>query len=37
MRMNVWTWIVVGFTIVVLGALAAGAPDIARYMKMKRM
>ncbi len=37
MKMNVWTWIVVGVAVVVLGALATGAPDIVRYVRMKRM
>ncbi len=35
--MNGWTWVAVGFAVVVAGALYAGGPDIARYMRMKRM
>jgi hypothetical protein len=37
MKMNAWNWVFVAIAVVVLGALAAGAPDIARYLKMRRM
>ena len=37
MKMNAWTWVGIGIAVVVLGALAVGAPDIARYLKMRNM
>jgi hypothetical protein len=35
--MNGWTWALAGFVVLVVGALYAGAPDINRYLKMRRM
>ena len=35
--MNGWTWALLGFAVLVAGALVAGGPDIARYMRMRRM
>jgi uncharacterized integral membrane protein len=35
--MSGWTWSVIVLGVIVVGALVAGAPDIARYMKMRRM
>ena len=37
MRMQWWNWLLVGFVVLVAGALYAGAPDISRYLKMRRM
>jgi hypothetical protein len=37
MRMPWWSWLLIGFAAVVVGALWAGGPDIARYLRMKRM
>jgi hypothetical protein len=35
--MQWYNWLLVGFAVAVVGALYAGGPDIARYMKMRRM
>lgn len=37
MTMRWWTWVLVGFAVLVIGALLAGASDIARYLRMRRM
>jgi len=35
--MQWWNWLLVGLVVAVAGALYAGAPDINRYLKMRRM
>ena len=37
MKMQWWNWLLIGLAVIVVGALVAGGPDIARYVKMKRM
>jgi hypothetical protein len=36
-EVNGWTWALLGFVALIVGALVAGGPDIARYMRIKRM
>jgi len=35
--MSGWAWSLIILGVIVVGALLAGGPDIARYMKMRRM
>jgi len=35
--MRWWSWLLVGIGVIVVGALAAGASDIARYLRIRRM
>ena len=35
--MSAWNWVLVGIAIIIVGGLAAGGPDIARYLRIRRM
>jgi len=35
--MNAWSWVLVGIAAIIVGGLVAGAPDIARYLRIRRM
>jgi hypothetical protein len=37
MKMNAWSWVLVAVGVVVVAMVAIQAPDIARYMRIKRM
>jgi hypothetical protein len=35
--MNVWSWVLIVVGVLVVAVFAIQAPDIARYMRIKRM
>lgn len=37
MRMNAWYWVLVVIGVLVVGLFAIQAPEIARYVRIKRM
>jgi len=37
MRLNAWSWILIVFGVLVAGLFAIQAPEIARYLRIKRM
>lgn len=37
MRMNAWYWVLIVIGVLVVGLFAIQAPEIARYVRIKRM
>jgi hypothetical protein len=37
MRMSGWSWVCIAVGVAVIAMVAVQAPDIARYMRIKRM
>jgi len=37
MKMNGWSWLLIVLGVVVVGLFAVQAPEIARYVRIKRM
>lgn len=37
MRMSGWSWLLIVFVVLVVGLFAVQAPEIARYLRIRRM
>ncbi len=35
--MNAWSWVLIVFGVLIVGLFAIQAPEIARYVRIKRM
>jgi hypothetical protein len=37
MRMSIWSWVLIVIGVLIVGLFAIQAPEIARYLRIKRM